>query len=357
MSARKIRQGWFAEFRFGGERCRKKSPLNTEEGALAYEMFLRKEASLWGSVGAALRANAPANRAPCPTLAEFMPRWFAGYVAANNRPMERNAKRFIADGYLVPELGNLRLCDIGPEEVERYKGRRRAEGLAAKTVNNHLAVLHKCLVCAKEWKAMRTEVPRMPVLRAPEPAFRFLSPEECGRLLAAARGQLRTMVLAGLRTGLRFCELSALRWEDVDLARGFLTVSRSAVGGHVSPPKNGRVRHVPLTGELVDALSELPRACGLVFHRRGDLLGYRAAQTALARASAEAGVGRIGWHALRHTFASRLVSLGASLLAVQKLLGHSSIQVTMRYSHLGKDGLRDAIGLLEEPSHRPVAAP
>jgi len=68
----------------------------------------------------------------------------------------------------------------------------------------------------------------------------------------------------------------------------------------------------------------------------------------IAKASADADIAHVSWHDLRHTFASTLVERGASLLAVQKLLGHSDIQVTMRYSHLGSDSLRSTMALLEE---------
>ncbi len=350
MPARQIHGSWTVDFHFGGERCRRRSPLDSREGALAYEMFLRKECALWGSVGAAIRANAPAGLAPCPTLAEFAARWFEAHVAVNNRPKEQALKRIMFRKHLLPEFGSLRLCDIGLEEIERYKGRRKQEGFAAKTINNHLAVLHKCLVSAKEWKAMRTEVPRVPILRSVEPAFRFLSADECDRLLSVAALSPRhgDMVLAGLETGMRFCELSALLWDDVDLAGALVTVRRSALGGHVSAPKNGRIRHIPLTSGLRAALVAVPRTAALVFpNAAGGLMGYRGAWKALARMSAAAGIERVSWHDLRHTFASRLVALGASLLSVQKLLGHSSIEMTMRYSHLGKDALRDAIGLLD----------
>ncbi len=336
------------DFYFGGERCRKRGPLNSEEGALAYEMFLKKESSLHGSITAALRANIPAHRHPCPTFEEFVPRWFNGYVFVNNRPTEQQQKRRIVARYLLPEFGKLRLCDIGQEEIERFKGNRRQAGLAAKTINNQLAVLHRCLTCAKEWKVLKTEVPRIPILRCAEPVFRFLNVDDCERLLAVApAGVIRTMILTGLRAGLRFCELAALRWVDVDLPRGYITVCRSAVSGHVAQPKSNRIRHVPLTRELMEALSDLPRQGELVFHRDGRMMSYDFAWKLITSLSRSAGIEHTTWHDLRHTFASRLVERGASLLSVQKLLGHSDIQVTMRYSHLGKDALRDAVALLE----------
>ena len=68
----------------------------------------------------------------------------------------------------------------------------------------------------------------------------------------------------------------------------------------------------------------------------------------LRRAIAQASLGRsIGWHVLRHTFASHLVMRGAPLKAVQELLGHADIKMTMRYAHLSPDARRDAVKLLD----------
>jgi len=124
------------DFYFGGDRCRKKSPLNSREGALAYELFLKKEVGVYGSIKAALQANTPQRHFPCPTWAEFAPRWFAGYVVVNNRAMEQQHKRSSFDRYILPEFGALRLCDIGIEEIEAFKGRMRDRGLSPKTINN-----------------------------------------------------------------------------------------------------------------------------------------------------------------------------------------------------------------------------
>lgn len=349
MPVRQVKNTWTIDIYFGGERCRRRSPLNTKEGALAYEMFMRKECALHGSITAVLRANTSARSSPCPTLYEFSERWFKGYVIVNNRPQEQRMKRRIFDAHILPVFGHLRLCDIGPEEIEQYKGEKRQTNLAAKTINNHLAVLHRCLMCAKDWKVLKTEVPRIPLLRAAEPTFHFLSPEDCEKLLGAVSDEvIRTMILTGIQTGMRFCELTALRWKEVDLDKRFVTVCRSIVNGYISPPKNNRVRHIPLTDTLTEALASLPRTCELVFHKHEKIISYNHAWEKLREVSVAAGIEHTSWHDLRHTFASQLVGLGASLLAVQNLLGHSSIQITMRYSHLGKDMLRDAVQLLDK---------
>lgn len=349
MTIRRIRNSWFVDFHFGGERCRKISPLNTRAGALAYEMFLRKEAGLHGSVGAALRANQPKHQTPCPTLNEFCFRWFRGYVNVNNRPAEQKHKRNAFERHLLPHFGHLRLCDIGTEEIESYKGKKRQECFAAKSINNHLAILHRCLISAKEWNVLRTEVPRIPALKPREANFRFLTEIESLQLLKAVpAGIFRTMVLMGLRTGMRYCELSGLHWSDVDLERKLATVSCSMVAGHLSPPKNGRIRHIPMTVELVEALTQLPRKGDYVFHQNGEFIHYSTAWRIIDAASRIANIEHVSWHDLRHTFASQLMERGASVLSVQKLLGHADIQITMRYSHLGKDALRDAVALLEK---------
>lgn len=351
MPVRHIRKAWFVDFRFGGERCRRKAPYNSKAGAIAYELFLRKEAGIFGSINAVLRAHTPKHRIPCPTLNEFAPRWFAGYVVVNNRIMEQRHKQIIFERHILPAFGNLRLCDIGLEEIEVYKGKKRGEGLAPKTINNQLAVLHRCLTCAKDLGILYADVPRVPLLRSPLPTFHFLTNDDCAKLIATApQGIPRTMILMGLRTGMRFCELSALRWQNVDLVRNLVTVCQSAAAGIVYAPKNSRIRHIPLTTDIAASLAALPCISPFAFHLDGQMMGYFDAWSMLDRLSREAGIEHVSWHDLRHTFASQLVERGVSLLAVQKLLGHSDIGVTMRYSHLGKDSLREAVAVLQDPA-------
>lgn len=150
-----------------------------------------------------------------------------------------------------------------------------------------------------------------------------------------------------LRTGLRFSELIALTWEDIDLLRRQVCVRRSCVEGHIGPPKNGRIRYVPLTHEVCAALSKLNRQEDLVFHRDGEFIVYETAYSAIERTCARIGMRRVAWHMFRRTFASTLVMRGASLQAVKDLLGHATMNVTLRYAHLAPDMLRQTIHLLE----------
>ncbi len=132
-----------------------------------------------------------------------------------------------------------------------------------------------------------------------------------------------------LNTGLRRGEMYRLRWEDVDLEGKTLRVVLS---------KNGESRQVRLNEFAVRALMRLRTMCegkGWVFMSTtgGRLQGPR---HWFGSAVAEAGLENFHWHDLRHTFASRLVMAGVDLRTVQELMGHKSIQVTVRYSHLAQ---------------------
>jgi integrase len=234
-------------------------------------------------------------------------------------------------------------------KTKKLRGTDGRRPLSPKTVNNHLVVLRKLFGVAHEWGVVEV-IPRIKWLKVPEAKFDFLDFEEADRLGAAADGEWGTMIGLAIRTGLRQGELLALRWEDVDLVRGMLTVARSVVRGVVGSPKNGKTRPIPLSPETVQLLKRHRHLRGdLVFSAAdGRMLVKTECKHPLWRACRRAGLRRVGWHVLRHTFASHLVMRGAVIKAVQELLGHASIMTTMRYAHLSPDARRDAIALLDQ---------
>ncbi len=285
---------------------------------------------------------------------DFAAEWLNSYVRANNRPSEQQHKRIVFRAHLLPAFGRFRLDEVGEPEIERFKAVQLRNGLAAKTVNLHVGMLLKCLGTAKDWGYLEV-VPKSQKVTQQEPPTGCLTDADAARLLAASKEPLAdAMVLVALRIGLRLGELRGLRWESVDFARGQLTVRASLVKGFFEAPKNGRTRAVPLAADARGALAGIRRAAGFVFAHAlpGGTMAPVSANTAarwLADRCGKAGLSPIGWHALRHTFASQLVARNVPLPAVKELLGHSTIQMTMRYTHSAPAALREAVDALRLP--------
>lgn len=326
------------------KRVAKDAPVQTKRDAEKYEQEL-KRSILDGTFGRK-------EEKPVPTLAEFEKEFISNYAEANNKLSEVQTKKSTIKNHLVPAFGKLKLDQIGLREIEAFKSAKMKEKKAAKSVNNYLTVLHKLLSVAQEW-GLIPFVPKVKWLRVPPNKFDFLTFEEADRLVAAgaADPEWRTMILFGLRTGMRLGELIALTWDDIDLVSGRVVVSRNLSRGEITTPKNNKTREIPLGDEILAAMKRHR-------HLRGDVVFCTSAgamftkgetKHPLWRACKKAGLRRIGWHVLRHSFASHLVMRGVPLKAVQELLGHSTIKMTERYAHLSPDVRKDAVRLLDRP--------
>jgi integrase len=320
---------------------RRASPINTRRGAEAYERELR-QSLLDGTFGK--------EKTQVPTLSEFEAR-FLTYSETNNKPSAVYAKRWVLKIHLVPAFGTTRLDRIGPAEIEAYKAEKLKEAQSKKSINNHLTVLRKLLNLAVEWGVLG-HAPKVKAFKVPPQDYEFLSLEETPRLLVAVDHNWRCMVVVALRTGLRLGELLALKWHDIDLKAGRIIVRRSLWQDQEGSPKSGRNRLVDLSDEALAALKAHQHLRGpYVFcHEDGGRLAHSEVKEIVPRACKRAGLAkRLTWHDLRHSFASHLVMRGATLKAVQELLGHATIDMTMRYSHLSPDVRRQTVKLLDQP--------
>ncbi len=329
-------------------RVRRASPVNTKRGAQRYEHEVRA-ALLEGTFRK--EENVKEDERRVPVLREFAEQFISSYAVVNNKPSSVQSKRTILRHHLVPFFGQTRLDRIDARQIERYKA-LKLETLSRKTINNHLTVLRKLLVVACEWNLLDS-IPNVKWVKAPKPEFRFLDFKETAQLLAAATCEpmWHTMILVAVRTGLRLGELLALRWRDVDLNARRLVVRRAVAAGVVGTPKSGRQRELPLTESVVLALRAYRHQRGeLVFCQvDGAILTKGMCKWPLRRAKKRAGLAELGWHDLRHTFASHLVMRGVPLKAVQELMGHATIEMTMRYAHLAPRVLRAAVDVLDAP--------
>lgn len=221
---------------------------------------------------------------------------------------------------------------ITPQDLEHHLAQTTEENhWAPATVNRYRALISLVFRLGIENGKVRDNPARLVRPRQVNNSrTRWLTPEEEVRLRAAIEAtcpeHMPELDLA-LNTGLRLGELYGLTWENVNVSRRVLTVLRS---------KNGETRHVPLNSTALVALGELrKRSDGtgpVIRNPKGEpLAGPRHwFDPAVRKAKLRA----FSWHCLRHTFASRLVMAGVDLRTVQELLGHKSIAMTVRYSHL-----------------------
>lgn len=314
------------------------------------------EEALRRAVNAAL-AGLPLRSEPAPrkstakTVAEVSEIFLASSETKNKHSSVRSKRQILRD-HVLPALGQLPIDAADYAAIEDFKV-ATAKKVGAKTVNNVLTVLRSLLVVAAKRKLIAA-VPEIEWMKTEAPPFDFLTFEEADRLIAAADGEWRAMIIVAARSGLRQGELLGLRWDDADLKACQLVIRQSNVRGRVTTPKNRKGREIPMSDQLEAALRSHRHLRGeLVFCRDdGRPLTDGLCKHPLWRACKRAGLRRISWHDLRHTFASHLVMRGASLKAVQELMGHATIQMTMRYAHLSPAVKRDTVRLLDGAGHR-----
>lgn len=327
----------------GGERVRLKKSAKTKEEGVRIEAELRAS-------HAKGEAIAPSK---VPTFAEWSVAFLKSYAGVENKHSEQEAKKSIFRLHLVPAFGAMRLDRITSERVGLYKKEKTDAKYTPKTINNHLAALKKSLDVARRWKKVGGALPEITFLKVPPPPFTFLTFDDAAKLVSHTDAEWRALVLVAIRTGLRQGELLALKWEDVDLGTGVVHVRRNVYRGRLQEStKSNKTRDVPLSPEAVTALRPLPSRFvgGFVFGNGREMLTAGACKWPLYRAAKSAGIKRLGWHVLRHTFASHLAMRGVPMRTVQELLGHASGAMALRYAHLAPTVGQDAVALLDQPA-------
>ena len=175
-----------------------------------------------------------------------------------------------------------------------------------------LTTLSVVLKTAVEWGVIERISCSIRLLRTPKSVACFHDFDEYERLVEAARAESQAYlaVLLGGEAGLRCGEMMALEWTDVDLHKRQLCVARSEWKGHVTMPKGGRLRYVPLTRRLTDAVRDARHFRGprVLCDSEGQPLTQKVIQVMLRRAARRANV-KAGVHILRHTFCSHLAML------------------------------------------------
>ena len=223
---------------------------------------------------------------------------------------------------------------ITPQDIERGLAELAGQGLRPATLNRYRALLSLVFSVAIRNRKIASNLVRfVRPKRENNERVRFLSEEEETALRQEIRKkspQFEAEFDLALNTGMRQGEQNKLRWEDLDLIRGIITIPRS---------KHGERRFVPINSvarQGLDVLRKSADGSGYVILGR-DGQRKKDERRWFAPIVDAAGIHDFRWHDLRHTFASRLVMAGVDLRTVQELLGHRSWGTTLRYAHLAPD--------------------
>jgi integrase len=288
------------------------------------------------------------------TVDAFLSDWLATSVAARCRPSTARSYGETVERYIRPAIGRVPLAKLEPEHVQRMLVDLTARGdLSPTTVRYAYTVLRIALGRAlKSGKVIRNVAT---LVDPPARARTELRPLTVGQVTTfraeIAGHRLETLYLVAIGTGLRQGEILALRWSDVDLEGGTLTVRHTlerGTGALVEPKTSGSRRTVgiplPVTALLrrwqrrqgqERAMASVWDARGLVFTTRaGRPLGSRNVTQDLQAILKKAGLPRQRFHDLRHAFATLQLEAGAELLEVSRALGHTDISTTANvYAH------------------------
>ena len=280
--------------------------------------------------------------AKVPTLQEFSTNYLTYIKDVKQNRSSRRTRQALDHFILV--FGIKKLSEISPEDIDTYKKRRLNGEAKPATINRELAVIKHLFNLARKWHRFFGDNPisQSGLLEVHNLVERILTPEEEKRLLNASPKYLQDIILVALNTGMRQAEILGLRWEWIDLDNNLITLPQTNT-------KAKKTRRIPISTVLRKLLLELKLRSGgseFVFPGSKGLDSHLTwLKHSFKTACKKAGIENLRFHDLRHTTATRLVESGVPLHAVAKLLGHSTVKVTERYSH-PENSIQEAVEIL-----------
>jgi integrase len=275
------------------------------------------------------------------------------------------------------------MSELTPFLIQGWRKKRLEDGRSPHTVNRDLTALKAMLSTAVEWGFIENHpLAKLKRAKAGDNArVRYLLPDEEIRLFDAIAKRetegrekrarfnawrlqrhldplpeipedqfidhLQPLIILALNTGLRRGELFSLEWSDIDLLHNRITVKAAAT-------KAGKKRHIPLNATAHDILKRWQKQTSdkeLVFPGRPQKDGISKQldniSTAWRKLITDAKIDGFKFHDLRHDFATKALKAGADIVTLSKLLGHSDLKMTLRYSHVTDEALTAAVAGLD----------
>lgn len=288
---------------------------------------------------------------------DWLKDWLEHYVKPTVKDKTYTRYAEVVRLHLIPALGEYELSDLKPIVLQRYVTEltqsgnlKTGKGLSANSVNGILIVIRGSLTTAHNI-GLTDEliVGKIKRPRNEEKAVECFTVSEQKQIeqavFADKRDKMIGVVLC-LYTGLRLGELLALEWTDVDLSRGELTVSKSCHDGKDengnycritgAPKTNSSKRTIPIPKQLIPHLREVKKrsVCDHVIANGNKPVTVRSYQRSFDLLQQKIKIPHHGFHALRHTFATRAIECGMDVKSLSEILGHKDPTITLkRYVH------------------------
>ncbi len=286
------------------------------------------------------------------SFADFMENRYFPYAKSNKNPSSYKREKQLYLKWIKPIIGDKALKNIFSFDIEKIKKVMKDSGKAPRTIEYALAVTRYAFNIASNWEIYSKS---NPVSKVKKPKndnkrIRFLSPQEAEKLLNELKKHSRDvyeMAYLSLYTGMRFGEIANLKWQDIDLENGII---------NIKDPKNQICRVAYIT-ESIKALllkkqkkEQTANQNDLLFKNTNGNKITKISNTffrVVNKLGFNDGVNdprdKVVFHTLRHTFASWLAINGTPIYTIKELMGHKTLTMTERYSHLIPDVKRDAV--------------
>ena len=343
---------------------------NPETGKPIYKNVLGKtQAEVKAKLKAAIEdsANLDMVKAEQYTTGQWMDVWFENCAKIKVRPSSHQTYRGYIDNHIKPNIGDVPLSKLSSlhlqklykkllagGRVDRIEAKGQPKGLSARTVRNINQVISSAMDFAKDQKLISsnpTDGCALPKLEHKE--MKTLPVEQLTSFLREAKESgVFELYYIELATGLRRGELLGLKWEDIDLVQGSLRVQRQVarINGEVveAPLKTkSAYRTLPLSADAVGVLQEQRKKSGsspYVFPSpTGGPISPDSVLHMLHRVLKRAGLSKVRFHDLRHTFATLALQNGVDIKTVSGMLGHYSAGFTLdTYTHVTTSAKKEA---------------
>lgn len=260
--------------------------------------------------------------------------------------------------HIVPSLGEQDISELGRRDIQEFLARQRNHGnlrsgkqLSLSSINVTLSVLK----LAFEYACDMDYIEENPCIRVHRPrteskkieAFTVEEQKALEREISKVKAKALHGIILCLYTGLRIGELLGLTWNDVDLAHGVIKVTKTVYrekdeNGKWSlcvdtPKTKASDRVIPLPGYITNMLRkdfESAKTVYVVENKKGERMSTRSYQYIFEKLTERAGVRKLNFHALRHTFATRAIECGMDIRTVADIMGHKNASITLnRYAH------------------------